>query len=164
MPVYRYQLFSVNINKLLQTVPGPLTLNQTGPFVCVDITADATSKADLDEAMNLDGWDYLATDPTDPPNKAAGKINLANNQKDQTSTAKVAGAGALDAAGERVAVTTATSASCRVNAFFQPGLTPPVGVLYTKVIVPGTSMTIASTAGAADAGQVIYWQIWEPIP
>lgn len=52
----------------------------------------------------------------------------------------------------------ATSDVC-LSLTAQDGGTVPAGSMYVSARVAGASFTIASTAGAADAGTVVYWQV-----
>ena len=40
----------------------------------------------------------------------------------------------------------------------------PAGVVYVSAITANTSFTITSNAGVADAGVIVYYQIYIPLP
>lgn len=71
MPVYRYRTQGPAITDLAREVPGTISLSAAGYFY-VDISADAGSKADLDDAMSVRGWLYVSQDPTNTPASEAG--------------------------------------------------------------------------------------------
>ena len=71
-----------------------------------------------------------------------------------------AGVAVLDAAGTVTIPNTAVDANSRFTLTVQDGGPAPAGNVYQSARVAGTSFTITSTAGAADAGVVVYWQIW----
>jgi len=82
-----------------------------------------------------------------------------------TEVLTVTGVALLDAAGQLVVVDAETSPGSRFVAFYQPKFgPPPSGVLYTLTFTPGVGFTLASSAGAADAGWSVYYQRWEVIP
>jgi hypothetical protein len=176
MPVYRYKQISADIDELGLLVPGTLVLGSTAPFICVDITADAAAKDDLDEAMFIEGWTPHSTDPDDTPEAECATQNGANNRKKEGSstaavagtgvrTAAVAGTGVLDSAGVFSTAGVNITSTSRILAFYQVGSGAPTGFLYTSALSSGNqSFAVASTAGLLDAGQPIYWQIWEPAP
>lgn len=73
-----------------------------------------------------------------------------------------AGVAVLGAAGTVVVGNTQVTATTKFNLTAQDGGPPPTGVIYQAARVPGVSFTIASAAGAADAGVQVYYQLWEP--
>lgn len=68
--VYRYQYVGLNIAKIVKRVPLTPTLGSFGPLNVVDITADTTAKLDLDDAMAIEGYTYLSTNPATTPAQA----------------------------------------------------------------------------------------------
>ena len=73
---------------------------------------------------------------------------------------RAAGLATLGAAGTVTIANTAVDASSRFTVTVQDGGPAPTGLVYQSARVASTSFTITSTAGAADAGVVVYWQIW----
>jgi len=78
MPVYRYKLIGVNEAYLQQEVPGSVLLGDIGPHTYVDITADSDAKADLDEAMELKGFEFSEQDPSNTPGQKAAGVAAAS--------------------------------------------------------------------------------------
>jgi len=79
------------------------------------------------------------------------------------TTDPAAGIAVLDAAGQLVILNKNVSGKTRFALHPQDTGTIVTGVVRPTARVPGTSFTIASTAGAADAGVSVYWQLWEGI-
>lgn len=75
-----------------------------------------------------------------------------------------AGTGALNAGGVLLVADPNVTASSRFLAFANNGGAPLTGVLQQTAKTIGADFTILSSAGAADATCVIFWQRWEPIP
>jgi hypothetical protein len=76
-----------------------------------------------------------------------------------------AGIAELDGAGQVVVPNVNVKAGSRFQLTIQDGgTTPPTGFVYMAGRVNGTSFTIQSSAGAADAGVQVYWQMFEPQP
>jgi len=62
---YRYKWNGVNIthvNRLLSPL-FPAVFLVTGPSILVDVSADDSAKADLDDAMGEQGWSFESQDP-----------------------------------------------------------------------------------------------------
>lgn len=79
-------------------------------------------------------------------------------------TNHMAGVATLGAAGTvTIANTSVPAANGRVMITVQPG-PAPTGFVYVSNIIANTSFTITSTAGAGDAGVVVYYQIYQPTP
>jgi hypothetical protein len=74
----------------------------------------------------------------------------------------MAGVATLDAAGQAVVANTQVTATSRISLTIQDGGTVPTGFTYLASRSVGTSFTIQSSAGAADNGVKVYYQIWEP--
>jgi hypothetical protein len=74
---------------------------------------------------------------------------------------KMAGIAVLDATGTAVVANTRVKATTRFNLTVQEGVAP-TGSVYQSSRIVGTSFTIKSNAGAADAGVQVYYQLWEP--
>jgi hypothetical protein len=81
----------------------------------------------------------------------------------QPATGFTAGLAVLDAAGQFVVPNTNVKANTRFILTVQDGGPAPVGSMYQSARVVGTSFTIKSNAGAADAGVQVYYQLAEPI-
>jgi hypothetical protein len=73
-----------------------------------------------------------------------------------------AGLATLGAAGTVVVANTQVTATTKFQLTTQDAGPAPTGVVYQSARVAATSFTIASSAGAADAGVVVYYQLWEP--
>jgi hypothetical protein len=73
-----------------------------------------------------------------------------------------AGLATLDAAGQLLILNPNVKAGTRFTLTVQEG-PPLVGAVAQTARVPGVSFTIASNAGAADAGVIVYWQLWEGV-
>jgi len=63
--VYRYQWVGLNISKVNQQIDPlfPATLLSVGPRPIVDLSADDSTKEDLDGVMASLGWEYVSEDP-----------------------------------------------------------------------------------------------------
>lgn len=73
MTVYRYRL-EVDIGAIQNQVPGTPTFIDVASLVLVDVDVavpDAATQADLDAAMLLFGFVFVATDPATPIEDAA---------------------------------------------------------------------------------------------
>jgi hypothetical protein len=77
----------------------------------------------------------------------------------------MAGLVALDASGQFVVLNTNIKTTSRFTLTVQDNVSgptiPPSGFIYVSTRTAGTSFTITSTAGATDAGVIVYYQIWE---
>ena len=68
MATYRYRVISLDAGELVRKVPGTPALGSTGPDQFVDIVlGDAAYKADLDEFMASQGYEYASTNPVTTP-------------------------------------------------------------------------------------------------
>lgn len=75
----------------------------------------------------------------------------------------MAGVAVLDGTGNVVVGNTQVTATTKFNLTVQDGgVVPTGGLIYQSARSVGTSFTITSTAGAADAGVQVYYQLWEP--
>jgi hypothetical protein len=76
---------------------------------------------------------------------------------------KMAGIAILDATGTAVIANTRVKATTKFNLSIQEGTgVVPTGTVYQSSRIVGTSFTIKSNAGAADASVQVYYQLWEP--
>lgn len=75
-----------------------------------------------------------------------------------------AGLAELDAAGQVVVPNVNVKPGSRFQLTIQDSGAVPTGFVYQSARVNGTSFTIKSSAGAADAGVQVYWQMYEPQP
>ncbi len=73
----------------------------------------------------------------------------------------MAGVATLDGTGTVVVANTQVTATTKFSLTFQDGGSIPTGSVYQSSRVIGTSFTIKSTAGAADSGVKVYYQLWE---
>ena len=88
MPIYRYKLSRVNIDKLKKQVPpadaSSVTSSASGAEVIWDVNAPATSKDDIDSYLATLGWEYVEQDPSDTPAQSsaedipAGSLDASN--------------------------------------------------------------------------------------
>lgn len=67
--IYRYRWTGLNmryqINERIDpTLPAALV--GTGPYVYVDVSADDSTKTDLDTIMAFYAWEFVSTDPGTP--------------------------------------------------------------------------------------------------
>jgi len=80
-------------------------------------------------------------------------------------TNRASGLATLDAAGQIVVANTSVKSNTRFSLSVQEGTgVVPVGSVYQSARVAGTSFQIKSNGGAADAGLVVFWELWEPLP
>ena len=80
MPVYRYQYTMFNATRLAMQVPGVIVEGSAGPSVYKDITANTSSKDDLDNYMAEQGFTYISTDPaTTPAQQGSASIAIASS-------------------------------------------------------------------------------------
>jgi len=73
-----------------------------------------------------------------------------------------AGVAVLGAAGTVVVGNAQVTATTKFQLSVQDAGPAPTGMVYQSARVAATSFTIASSAGAADAGVAVYYQLWEP--
>jgi len=76
---------------------------------------------------------------------------------------RAAGLATLDAAGQIVVANVSVLAGTRISLTVQDGGTLATGNVQVTARTAGLDFTIASSAGAADAGAIVYWQLWEGI-
>jgi hypothetical protein len=74
----------------------------------------------------------------------------------------MAGLATLNASGTQTVSNTRVTATSKIMLTIQDGGTVPTGFVYVSGRVASTSFSITSSAGAADNGVVVYYQIWEP--
>ena len=67
--VYRYQWIGLNIERINSHIDPmfPASLLSVGPRPLIDLSADDSTKEDLDAAMVSLGWSYHSTDPATSP-------------------------------------------------------------------------------------------------
>jgi len=117
------------------------------------------------------GGNYLATDFEVSLTPLAGPINgrkqafLVDSEgvlHGKESANCFAGVATLGAAGTVVVPNTRVTATTKFLFTAQDGGPAPTGVIYQSARTVGANFTIASSAGAGDAGVVVYYQLWEP--
>lgn len=69
----------------------------------------------------------------------------------------------LNGTGNATVLNSKIPANARILLTVQPGV-GPTGTVYVSAITPNTSFTITSNAGASDAGVIVYYQIYIPLP
>ena len=84
-------------------------------------------------------------------------------QRVRESANSMAGLTVLDAAGQLVIANSNVKATTRFMLTVQDGGTAPTGNIYQSARVNNTSFTIKSSAGAADAGVQVYYQLYEQL-
>jgi hypothetical protein len=84
-------------------------------------------------------------------------------QRVRESVNSMAGLAVLDATGNLVVPNTNIKATSRFLLTVQDGGVAPTGNVYVSARVVGTSFTITSNAGIADAGVQVYYQIYEQL-
>lgn len=63
--VYRYHLATLDTRALQNQIPpGAIALVGAVTQTVIDVQADSSQKADLDEVLAAEGWQFVATDPT----------------------------------------------------------------------------------------------------
>jgi hypothetical protein len=77
MPVYRYKQTGVNVSAIKQATGGTAVVGTLSPATYLDITVASGVKADLDEAMAVQGYTYDSTAPTTSTAIAAGAAQSA---------------------------------------------------------------------------------------
>jgi len=78
---------------------------------------------------------------------------------------RASGLATLDAAGQIVVPNTSVKVTTRFSLSVQEGTgVVPVGSVYQSSRVANTSFQLKSSGGAADAGLVVFWELWEPLP
>ena len=92
-----------------------------------------------------------------------GVLELLESTSAGPHTTVPTGVVTLGAAGTVTVLNNKIPANARVTLTIQPGPVP-VGTVYVSNITANTSFTIASNAGAADAGLQVYYQIYIPLP
>jgi len=76
---------------------------------------------------------------------------------------RTAGLATLDVAGQLLIANVSVLAGTRISLTVQDGGTLATGNVQVTARTAGLDFTIASSAGAADAGAIVYWQLWEGI-
>ena len=84
-------------------------------------------------------------------------------QKVRESANSMAGLAVLDAAGQLVIANTNVKATTRFMLTVQDGGAAPTGNVYQSARTINTDFTIKSSAGAADAGVQVYYQLYEQL-
>lgn len=74
----------------------------------------------------------------------------------------MAGVATLDATGTAVVNNTQVTPTTKFSLTIQDSGSVPTGFVYQSARTAGTSFTIKSSAGAADSGVQVYYQLWEP--
>lgn len=92
-----------------------------------------------------------------------GVIELLEATSAGSHTTLPTGVVTLGAAGTATVLNSKIPANARITLTIQPGPVP-VGTVYVSAITPNINFTIASNAGAADAGLKVYYQIYIPLP
>jgi len=66
---YRYRWIGLNIGRVNTQIDPllPAAIVKVGTRPLIDLTADDSTKTDLDEAMLAQGWEYRETDPAQSP-------------------------------------------------------------------------------------------------
>ncbi|MCC6752067.1 MAG: hypothetical protein IT371_30725 [Deltaproteobacteria bacterium] len=118
------------------------------------------------------GANYLATDFEVRLTPLAGPINghrqafLVDSEAilhGRETANSFAGVATIGAGGNVVVANTRVSATTKFLLTVQDTGPAPTGTIYQSARAVGASFTIASSAGAADAGVVVYYQLWEPV-
>lgn len=73
----------------------------------------------------------------------------------------MAGVATLGVGGTVTVLNTEVTSSNRFNLTVQDGGPAPTGTVFIQSRNPGVSFTIASSAGAGDAGVIVYYQLWK---
>jgi hypothetical protein len=71
MPVYRYRADFLIADQISDYVDGPIVVGRCGPSIFQDVTADVSSKSDLDQYMHYHGWVFVQEDPDEDPEDKA---------------------------------------------------------------------------------------------
>lgn len=146
MPVYRYQLTGVNLERIKRQIPVAdaafVIAGNIASVVVWDITAPTTSKDDIDAYMADLGWTYTATDPaTTPAQDFIAQPGLAAQEDEFVATAGQVSFILSQAPSNPVGVTVAVN-----------------GVIYDDVsdyTVSGTNITWLNTLFSMDVGDKV---------
>jgi hypothetical protein len=146
MPVYRYQLTGVNIDRLKGQVPvadaPSIVAGSIASTVVWDVTAPATSKADIDNYMADIGWTYTSTDPaTTPAQDFLAQPGLAAQEDEYVATVGQVTFILSQTPTDPVSVTVAVN-----------------GVIYDDIsdyTVSGTTLTWLNTLFSLDTGDKV---------
>ena len=135
------------------TAAGTSANVNVGPGATVDVNAIAGSGG----AANIN---FQAPGAIVGPQPAA--TNVFANQKltaTELNTPSPMGVAVLGGAGSQTILNPSVNANTRIALSYQSAAT---GVVAVTARVPGNSFTITSAAGAADAGAIVFWQLWDP--
>jgi len=111
------------------------------------------------------GWGNTPPVPLPPAPAHEARIRVRDAQASANASPNaMMGSAVLDAAGSALIPNTLVTANTHIAIFWAGGGPVPVGDLWPPARIPGTSFTIASTAGAGAVGCLVWWQLWEPAP
>jgi hypothetical protein len=169
---------SLSIQALARATVGDHTVGG-GVFASVTLSYDASTTVDpswvagfigatsvlLDVASRVSYDDSLVA-PTLGTDNIQGAIDtlkggflslLADENADGS-----AGIATLDITGNVVVSNLSVTATTKFLLTVQDSGSAPTGFIYQSARTIGTNFTITSTAGAADVGVQVYYQLWEP--
>lgn len=66
--VYRYRWKGIVPERVDRHIDPafPITLLGTGPYVMIDVSADDSTKSELDEVLAFASWEFVEEDPITP--------------------------------------------------------------------------------------------------
>lgn len=161
------------IGSLAPVQPGDVIFRDTAVGVTDNLSVPLSGLISINVAPNgvPAGQGWIATDyqlqltPLAGPangRKEAFRITSEGILHIKEQANAMAGVATLNGAGQAVVANTQITATSRIMLTVQDGGTVPTGFPYLSARSIGTSFTITSSAGAADSGAIIYYQIWEP--
>jgi collagen type VII alpha len=158
------------IGSLAAVIVGDVIWRSTAIGVCGDnatIPLSGLLSINVDQvASNFLGtsFEVQLVPPTGPVNgrKQAFRVDGVGILHLTEAANKSAGLAVLDGTGTAVVLNANVSPTTKFQLTAQDGGAVPTGTPYQSARVVGTSFTIASTAGAADAGVQVYYQLFEP--
>lgn len=163
------------VGSLLGVVDGDVIFRATAVGVCgdnVSIPLSGLISIVVPVGGSNPGQNWIATDFEVQLVPLAGPINGRRQTFKVDSEGvlyvreaanKMAGVATLDGTGTAVVLNTRVKATTKFNLSIQEGTgIVPTGTIYQSSRVVGTSFTVKSSGGAADAGLQFYYQLWEP--
>jgi len=174
-------IFPITINSgvLSSSVPSTVTYNPNDLFIAESLedsvvkllTLGVIAPANI-TSQGIDGTvvTYTPTTssnwPSVPTTLEAALDSLASLRKAITAQGILIGAGlaTLNGSGTLAVANALIAATSRIVLTVQDTGAAPTGRIYNSARSNGVSFTILSSAGVADAGVIVYYQIWGPSP
>ena len=114
----------------------------------------------MTEPSKRDASSFVSYDDTEVPNFSTDNVQDAIDAL-KARGVQSSGLITLDVAGQLVVPETLVSANSRFMLTVQDGGPVATGTIQVTARTVGVDFTVTSSAGAADVGAIVYWQLWE---